>query len=121
MGYIKKQFEGKYLEWYTIISKNMGDTPEINEYSPVKNNIGSLDWQGENKESVTTIVDSIDKTCQNLYQDISKNINKIKTCTGPLYSDLSTLKSKCEEYNSYVDDYYTALEEQKEQEDSEDS
>lgn len=119
MGYVKKNFEGNYLNWYETISAN-NKIPEIVEYSPVSGNITSLDWQGENKEAVCNIVKSIDETCQSFNKAITSNIEKIKTCTGPLFNKLESLKNKIEEYNSYVDEYNYALSELNKHKEAED-
>ena len=111
MGYTKKKFEGKYLNWYNTIAANKGIEPEIIEYSPVFSEINSLDWEGESKDSIYGIVKDIDKSCQDLYNNIKKNIDKVKKCTGPLYNSLQQLKDKCDEYNLLVDEYDRALEE----------
>ncbi len=108
MGYAKKKFEGNYLNWYNIISANR-NVPEIIEYSPVNGQISALDWKGENKEAVCSAVKALDATCQSILDNISSNIEKIKTCTGPLFSELEGLKNKIEEYNGYVDDYDYAI------------
>ena len=118
MGYIKKNFEGKYLEWYTIISANKEKVPEKVEYSPVESSVSSLDWQGENKTAICNTVSNIDSICNVLADSLSSNIDKIKICTGTLFNDLETLKNKISEYNGYIDEYNAALEELKKQENS---
>ena len=109
MGYAKKKMEGIYLDWYNIIGSHIGDNPKLDEYSPISGDISSLDWQGENKESVCNTIKEIDSTCQTIYGDISENIEKVNYCTGPIYGNLSSLKLKYDEYNGYIDDYEAAL------------
>ena len=116
MGYVKKKFDKKYQEWYDKISANKGMVPEKVEYSPVGNSVSSLDWQGENKTAICNTVSIIDEACNFLANGLSSNIDKVKICTGTLYSNLESLKNKIEEYNSYIDEYNTALAELKKQE-----
>ena len=111
MGYTKKKFDGKYLSWYNTIVANKGNNPQISEYSPTQNTVSSLDWQGEGKQAICNSVKTIDESCQSIHQGISNNIDKVKICNGPLFNELTNLKSKCDEYNSYVDQYDAAIKE----------
>ena len=110
MGYTKKKLEGIYLKWYDTISSYAGVNPVINNYSsPISSKVSSLDWQGEGKESVTGLVNSIDSSCQDLYTAISNTIEKVNLCTGPIYSNLCALKTAYDEYNGLVDAYNAAV------------
>ena len=109
MGFQKRKFEGKYLEWYNTISANSGANPKLDSYSSIGNLVSSMDWQGEGKESICGVVESIDASCEDIYNSIQENIFKVEICTGPLLSSLLQLKNKIEEYNALIDEYYAAL------------
>ena len=111
MGYAKRHFDGKYLEWYNIISANSGANPKLDSYYPIGDSVASLDWYGDGKESICGDVVNVDTSCQNLYNGIQANIFKVGICTGELLSTLIDLKNTIEEYNILIDDYYIALEE----------
>lgn len=109
MGFQKRKFEGKYSEWYNTISANSGASPKLDSYSSIGNLVSSMDWQGEGKESICGVVESIDTSCEDIYNGIQANIFKVEICTGPLLSSLLQLKNKIEEYNALIDEYYAAL------------
>lgn len=109
MGFQKRKFEGKYSEWYNTISANSGANPKLDSYSSIGNLVSSMDWQGEGKESICGVVESIDASCEDIYNSIQENIFKVEICTGPLLSSLLQLKNKIEEYNALIDEYYAAL------------
>lgn len=104
MGYTKKYLSGTYLKWYNTISSYANVKPELNSYSSSISKISSLDWQGEGKEAVSSIVKDIDNSCQKISAEIANNIQKVQKCINA-YTNICQLKDKYEEYNKLVDAY----------------
>ena len=95
MGFQKRKFEGKYSEWYNTISANSGASPKIDSYSSIGNLVSSMDWQGEGKESICGVVDSIDTSCEDIYNGIQANIFKkaLEFRNAHIY--------ECDDYNEF--------------------
>lgn len=105
MGYAKKKFDGNWENMYNIIVNNKGNNPQVHNYTPVAGSIKELDWEGQGKDAICQSVSDLDNACKQLKNELTINVNKVKKCNGPLFSELDSLKSAIDEYNGYVDEY----------------
>ena len=109
MAYVKKTFEGEYLNMYNII--NGESTQAIGEVTPYVHIAGvlqKLEWKGKSKDSVCNTLDSVEELCDSFYNFTTLIVDKNKICSGLLFDELNMLKTKIDSYNSAIDDYNTA-------------
>ena len=109
MAYVKKTFEGEYLDMYNIINGESNQTiGEVTPHIHVAGAIQSLEWKGKSRDSVCNTLDGVEKLCDKFYQFTTLIVDKNKICSGLLFDELSLLKAKIDLYNSAIDDYNTA-------------
>lgn len=104
MSYLKKELNGKYLNWYNILSLNNIIIPSNINYSKISDIIKNLDWEGNGKDAICNNISSFDNTCLNLLNEISYNIQKLQKCSN-IFNNLELLKNKYIEYNALIDEY----------------
>ena len=107
MGFNKKEFTGNYKKWFTtIVSHGITNISDLPAYSGVADEVGSLNWKGQNRDSVCENAATIDDVCQNFNESISVLIGKVKIVNGVFIKELAALRDKIMEYNDLVDEYY---------------
>lgn len=106
MAYKKMTFDGEYSKWYNIIGSDNDNPSTLLNYTPILNNIQSLEIEGKYKKSVCNNIKSLDNSCNNIYKEINFNIQRVDKCVNSIYPNLESLKNKIDEYNSYIDEYY---------------
>ena len=104
----EKSFESEYPEYYSYYNKiksNSTTLGKMKEYKPVLGVLETIEWEGESKKAIYDSIKLVESICNDVYTNMEFLANKMKICTGVLYSELTTLKRKIDSYNDAVKNY----------------
>ncbi len=104
----EKSFESEYPEFYSYYNKiksNSTTLGKIKEYKPVLGVLETIEWEGESKKAIYESIKLVESICTDVYTNMDFIANKMKICTGVLYSELTTLKRKIDSYNDALRNY----------------
>lgn len=102
----KMELSDEYSRIYNVLDSYMEMTiPKIPNCREILNYIHDLDFNGKLKPKLLDDINTLDNSCNQLYEECVFILDKVKICLEELHANIAYLQSKYEEYAELVKQY----------------